>query len=58
MDGSSGRIRAIRFYRRHGFELVTPGRRKAALLRTCWTIPERQIETSVVLAKPPPDRQR
>jgi hypothetical protein len=27
--------------------------RKAALLKSHWTIPERQIETSVVLAKPP-----
>jgi GNAT superfamily N-acetyltransferase len=42
---------AIAFYRRHGFELV-PAERKAELLRTYWTIPERQIETSVVLAKP------
>ena len=46
---------AIDFYRRHGFELV-PAERKAELLRTYWTIPERQIETSVVLAKPPPQR--
>jgi GNAT superfamily N-acetyltransferase len=43
---------AIRFYRRYGFELVSP-ERKTALLRTYWTIPERQIETSVVLAHPP-----
>ena len=41
---------AIRFYRRNGFELVPP-ERKAALLRTYWRIPERQIETSVVLAR-------
>jgi GNAT superfamily N-acetyltransferase len=40
---------AIGFYRRHGFELVPP-ERGAELLRTYWTIPERQIETSVVLA--------
>jgi GNAT superfamily N-acetyltransferase len=40
---------AIRFYRRHGFDLVEPGRR-APLLRRYWTISERQIETSVVLA--------
>jgi GNAT superfamily N-acetyltransferase len=43
---------AIRFYRRHGFELVSPAR-KTELLKTYWTIPERQIETSVVLAKRP-----
>lgn len=43
---------AIRFYRRHGFELVTP-EQKTELLRSYWTIPDRQIETSVVLAKPP-----
>jgi GNAT superfamily N-acetyltransferase len=42
---------AIRFYRRHGFELVTPAD-KAVLLKTYWNIPERQIETSVVLASP------
>jgi len=43
---------AIRFYRRHGFELVTP-EQKTALLRRYWSIPERQVETSVVLARPP-----
>ena len=43
---------AIRFYRRNGFELVSP-ERKTALLKTYWTIPDRQIETSVVLANPP-----
>lgn len=43
---------AIRFYRRHGFELVS-GQDKASLLRTYWTISDRQIETSVVLAHPP-----
>jgi N-acetylglutamate synthase-like GNAT family acetyltransferase len=43
---------AIRFYRRHGFEQVTP-EQKDLLLKTYWAIPERQIETSVVLAKPP-----
>ena len=42
---------AVGFYRRHGFELVTPQQR-TALLRSYWTIPERQIETSVVLANP------
>ena len=43
---------AIRFYRQHEFELV-PAEHTAALLRRYWTIPERQIETSVVLADPP-----
>ena len=45
---------AIHFYHRHGFELVSPGR-KAQLLKTYWTIPDQQIEASVVLAKPPLD---
>jgi len=43
---------AIRFYQRHGFELVSP-ETKTRLLRKYWTIPERQVETSVVLAHPP-----
>ena len=43
---------AIRFYERHGFALVSP-QRKTALLKSYWTIPDRQIETSVVLANPP-----
>lgn len=43
---------AIRFYARHGFVQVTPEQR-TRLLTTYWTIPERQVETSVVLAKPP-----
>jgi GNAT superfamily N-acetyltransferase len=43
---------AIHFYRRNGFELVSP-KRKTALLRAYWTIPDRQVETSVVLADPP-----
>ena len=46
---------AIRFYERHGFELVAR-ERTPALLKTYWTIPDRQIETSVVLAKPPMDK--
>ena len=40
---------AIRFYVRHGYELVGEEHRER-LLRTYWTIPERQIEESVVLA--------
>jgi GNAT superfamily N-acetyltransferase len=47
---------AISFYRRHGFEPVSPNR-SAELLRRYWTIPDRQIETSVVLAKPPLDEE-
>ena len=42
---------AIRFYESNGFKLVS-AREKDRLLRTYWTIPERQIETSVVLADP------
>jgi GNAT superfamily N-acetyltransferase len=43
---------AIRFYERHGFVLVSP-ERKTELLRAYWTIPDRQIETSVVLGRLP-----
>jgi GNAT superfamily N-acetyltransferase len=39
---------AIRFYRRNGFELASPERTQS-LLRTYWTIPDRQAEVSVVL---------
>ena len=39
---------AIRFYQKHGFKLVS-SREKDGLLRTYWNIPERQVETSVVL---------
>ena len=39
---------AIQFYRKHGFELVST-EEKNKLLQTYWNIPERQIETSVVL---------
>ena len=42
---------AIRFYERHGFELLPP-EHGAALLREYWTISDRQIETSVVLERP------
>jgi GNAT superfamily N-acetyltransferase len=41
---------AIRLYRRHGFEDVGPEETRR-LLQTYWTIPERQIETSVVLSR-------
>ena len=39
---------AVRFYERHGFRLVTPAE-KDRLLRRYWSIPERQVDTSVVL---------
>ncbi len=41
-------IWAVRFYERNGFTLVTPSE-KDRLLHLYWSIPERQIETSVVL---------
>jgi N-acetylglutamate synthase-like GNAT family acetyltransferase len=40
---------AIRFYEQHGFKLVSH-EEKERLLRNYWNIPERQTETSVVLA--------
>ena len=40
---------AIDFYRRNGFTIV-PSSEKDRLLRTYWSIPARQVETSVVLA--------
>ena len=39
---------AIRFYEKHGFRLLSSGE-KDRLLRAYWNIPDRQIETSVVL---------
>jgi GNAT superfamily N-acetyltransferase len=39
---------AIRFYEKHGFRLVSK-EEKDRLLRKYWDIPERQVETSVVL---------
>ena len=39
---------AIRFYQKHGFRLVSE-EDKERLLKRYWSIPERQIETSVVL---------
>lgn len=41
---------AIRFYERHGFVLVSR-EEKDRLLRRYWEIPERQVETSVVLVR-------
>lgn len=48
---------AIRFYERNGFVLESP-ERTAELLRAHWDIPERQIETSVVLSRPESGRTR
>ncbi|HLN00410.1 MAG TPA: GNAT family N-acetyltransferase [Bryobacteraceae bacterium] len=42
---------AIRFYEKNGFQIVRP-EQKDRLLKRYWTIPERQMETSVVLADP------
>ena len=41
---------AVRFYEAHGFCLVSP-EEKDRLLKRYWSIPERQIETSVVLVE-------
>jgi len=44
----SDAVWAVRFYERHGFRLVTE-KEKDRLLRRYWSIPERQVATSVVL---------
>ena len=41
---------AIGFYEKHGFRVVTT-EEKDRLLKKYWSIPDRQIETSVVLAE-------
>jgi len=41
---------AIRFYEKNGFRVVTEAE-KNQLLRKYWTIPDRQVEESVVLAQ-------
>lgn len=41
---------AIRFYEKHGFSLVSL-EEKTRLLKKYWSIPDRQVETSVVLAE-------
>ena len=40
---------AIRFYEKHDFQIVS-ATEKDQLLKTYWSIPDRQVETSVVLA--------
>jgi GNAT superfamily N-acetyltransferase len=47
----SDAVWAIHFYETHGFRIVPP-HEKDYLLRRYWKVPERQIETSVVLADP------
>ncbi len=44
---------AIRFYERHGFAQVS-AEEKDRLLKKYWDVPERQIETSVVLSDTKP----
>lgn len=43
--------RAVSFYQQNGYRLVSETE-KNRLLRKYWSIPERQVETSVVLADP------
>jgi GNAT superfamily N-acetyltransferase len=40
---------AIRFYKKHDFQLVS-AKEKNRLLKKYWSVPARQVETSVVLA--------
>jgi len=44
---------AVKFYEKHGFGRVSK-EEKERLLRKYWAIPERQVETSVVLAEQVP----
>lgn len=41
---------AVSFYQKHGFTLV-PTEEKNRLLKKYWSVPDRQIETSVVMAE-------
>ncbi|PKL39872.1 MAG: GNAT family N-acetyltransferase [Spirochaetae bacterium HGW-Spirochaetae-1] len=45
----SAAVWAVRFYEKHGFTLVTE-EEKNRLLTAYWSLPDRQVETSVVLA--------
>jgi len=47
---------AIRFYEKNGFRLVSP-QEKDRLLKKYWSIPERQVETSVVLEDQTKDKR-
>jgi GNAT superfamily N-acetyltransferase len=42
---------AIRFYEKHGFRIVTP-EQKERLVGRYWSVPNRQVDASVVLADP------
>ena len=42
---------AVRFYQKNGYEILSRSETER-LLRKYWNVPERQIETSVVLASP------
>ena len=42
---------AVRFYEKNGFRLLSR-EETGRVLRRFWNIPERQVETSVVLASP------
>jgi len=42
---------AVAFYEKHGYRLLSP-EEKNRLLRMYWTISDRQVKTSVVLASP------
>lgn len=41
---------AIRFYEKNGFQLIESRKEKDALLKRYWDLPQRQVETSVVLS--------
>ncbi len=45
----AGAVWAVRFYEHRGFQVVS-AQEKERLLRKYWSVPDRQIETSVVLA--------
>jgi ribosomal protein S18 acetylase RimI-like enzyme len=49
----SDAVWAIAFYEKHGFRVVSP-EEKERLLRRYWKVPQRQIETSVVLREEEP----
>jgi hypothetical protein len=42
---------AVRFYEKHGFQLIPTVEEKDRLLRKYWRVSGRQVETSVVLAE-------